>query len=302
MGLGVTRRRASSAARALATVVPASMATIDPDAGRDLDEPRGTEAKAVPSRDPGVGGEHREGGVEGGVARTFQGAAGVPLAPQGRVGASQPPVDAPTDPDGKALRVLQHPVQVGDGGVGLPERPGKLREHQPPEIPRESGVVRHGAVELGHGLAHPCRAPQQRDPGGDARLEESLERKEERLVGPTRRALSEVGVSLLIAPTGDEPSHQHEDRLALGIRPADRLPERLELQIAHDRPALVTLGPSGRDQACAREQTDQDRSNASSGHHDWLLTRHRRDPGAAIARRRPPRSRSPRPVPAPPPR
>ena len=113
---------------------------------------------------------------------------------------------AAAEPVGEPLSVLEHPVQVGHGGRSLAERPGQLGQHQSPEVAGQAGISRHRAIELGDGLVHPRRAPQQRDLAGAARLEEPFEREEQRLVGPGSGPLLEVGVGLLVAVAGDEPS------------------------------------------------------------------------------------------------
>ncbi len=174
----------------------------DVDARRHLDEPGRAEAKAVLGGDPGVRGEDRQAGIERRIARAFERGPGLALPAEGRERAGEPPVDAAPEADGEAVLVVEDPLEIRHGRVGLLEAGGELGEHEPAEVARQAGISGDGAVELGHGGIHPPRPTQKEHVARDAGLEESLEREEDRAIG---RSFSPVPGSRHTPPGCDRP-------------------------------------------------------------------------------------------------
>jgi hypothetical protein len=128
--------------------------------------------------------------------------------------------------------VGEHPVEVGDRGGRFAQQTGQLGEDDAAEVGGQAGLLGDGAIQLAEGRAEPAETAEHGLPAGQPRLKDAFQRGEERLVRAGRGALAEVRVALLVLAGGQQLRRQHDDGAPSHSRPAHRLLQGVDLQVA----------------------------------------------------------------------
>jgi len=192
------------------------------DAGCGLAEPWRREPGSVAGGQRPVRGQHRHviGLVR--VSGQLQGCRRVLAAACRAVCLGQGVAGGAEEPGWELILDGDHELQVGYRRVYPARETGQRRQCQAAQVVRKAGLTFDGAVECGQGHIEVVARPGQEEPG------------EGFVQGPVGLGLGpfeEVAVPLIVTARRGQQARQRENGLTVGLRPAHRVHERLNLQM-----------------------------------------------------------------------